>query len=384
MDWNLPPEAEAFRAEVRAWLEAHLPDELRNLEGGLDVERLEELREWNRCVADAGYAAIGWPAEYGGRGAGAIEQMILAEELDRAGAPLLLNPIGIANIAPSIMHWGTEAQKRRFLRPMLRGDEIWSQGFSEPDAGSDLASLRTTARDEGDHFRVQGQKIWNSLGSVADWCEVLVRSDPDAPKHAGITCLLVDLTLPGIEIRPITTITGEREFAEIFFDDVEVPREALLGPVNQGWNVAMTTLAYERAGVASLHLRVRRKVRELVEAARRTQRSGRPALDCPEVRKALARCYVEGEHMRFLADRAIARDARGSTPGPEGSLVKIAWSDAENHIADAAGLVLGPDANRGRWGRDRVGVLSTSIAGGTTQVNKNIIARRVLGLPRAT
>ena len=385
MDWNLPPELEAFRTEVRAWLDANLSDELRGVEVDIDdPERLETMRDWNRLLADAGYVGIGWPREYGGRDAGALEQMVLAEELDRARAPSPLNPIGLANIAPSIMHWGTEEQKERFLQPMRRGDTIWSQGFSEPSAGSDLAALRTSAVDQGDHFLVNGQKIWNSMGTVADWCETLVRTNPDVPKHAGITCLIVDLSLPGIEVRPIVTITGAREFAEVFFDNVKVPKESLLGPVDEGWKVAMTTLAYERAGIASLHLRVRRKVSELIADARATQRNGRPALEDASVRKALMRCYLEGEQMRFLADRAIARDANGLPPGPEGSLVKLAWSNAENLIAEASGLALGLAANTGRWGQNRVSVRQTSIAGGTTQVNKNIIARRVLGLPRAS
>lgn len=386
MDYTLPPEAEAFRTEVRVWLAANLPDELRGLAPGSDwtPEHIERLRGWNRTLADAGYAALAWPVEYGGRGAGVLDQMVFAEEMDRAEAPGTLNPIGIANIAPSIMQWGSEEQKRRFLPRMLRGDDIWCQGFSEPDAGSDLASLRTSAVDGGDAFVVTGQKVWTTFGQHADWCELLVRTDPGAPKHAGITCLLVDMGLPGIEARPLTTITGGAEFAELFFDGVRVPKEALLGSLNQGWQVAMTTLAYERAGVASLHLGVRRKVRRLIETARETQRDGRPVLDDPGVRRALARCLLEGEYLKHLAERAVSRDLHGLPPGPEGSLAKLTWSDAENRIAEAAGLVLGPAANAGSWGHDRVYVRSTSIAGGTTQVNKNILARRVLGLPKAT
>jgi alkylation response protein AidB-like acyl-CoA dehydrogenase len=385
MDYRHPADVETFRAEVRTWLEAELPDDLRGLPTGLDWTRetVERLRRWNRTLAAAGYAAIAWPVEYGGRGAGALEQAVLAEEMDRAEAPGPLNPIGLANIAPAIMQWGSESQKRSLLPRMLRGDDIWCQGFSEPDAGSDLAALRTSARREGDCWVVDGQKTWNTLGPFADWCELLVRTDPDAPKHAGISCLLVDMRLPGISVRPITTITGGREFSEIFFDGVRVPRDALLGPLHQGWQVALTTLAHERAGVAALHLSVRRKVRRLIAEARRCERDGRPVSEHPVVRQALARAYLHAEHLGFLAWRALSAERHGRPPGPESSLAKLAWSDVENHVAEAAGLAFGPAANSGEWGQLRLSVRQTSIAGGTTQVNKNILARRVLGLPKA-
>src|SRR5439155_7919531 len=241
VNFDYPPEAEAFRAEFRAWLDENLdPDVVGTTFADWESpEALERMRVWNRKLADAGYAAIAWPAEYGGRGAGVIEQVVYAEELHRTGAPGTLNPIGISNIAPAVMDHGTEEQKHRFLRPMLRGDEIWCQGFSEPNAGSDLASLQTRAVPDGDGFVLNGQKVWNTFGNVADWCELLVRTDPEAPKHKGISCLLVDMRLPGVETRPLVTITGEREFSEIFFTDVRVPRSALLGPENEGWRVAM-------------------------------------------------------------------------------------------------------------------------------------------------
>ena len=380
MDFTYPPEAEAFRAEFRAWLAANLPEGLSGLgwtatEPGSDA--LERMRAWNRTLADAGYAAIAWPPEYGGRGAGVMEQVVFAEEMARADAPGTVNLVGISNIAPAIMQWGTEEQKTQLLPRMLRGDDIWCQGFSEPDAGSDLASLRTRAVLDGDTFIVNGQKVWTTLGRLANWCELLVRTDPDVPKHKGISCLLVDMTLPGVEVRPLETITGEREFSEIFFDDVRVPRRALLGPMNEGWKVAMTTLAFERGGVAALHLGARKKVQRLLDVARASQVDGLPA-----VRQALARVYLEAEYLKLLSNRAISAELHGRPLGPESSLAKLVWSDVENHIAEAAGEVLGPAANTGEWGRDRVYVRALSIAGGTTQVNKNIIAQRVLGLPR--
>ena len=381
MDFAYPPAAEAFREEFRSWLAANVPDGLTGLgwtstEPGSD--ELERMRAWNRTLAGAGYAAIAWPPEYGGRGAGVMEQVVFAEEMARADAPGTVNLVGISNIAPAIMQWGTEEQKTQLLPRMLRGDDIWCQGFSEPNAGSDLASLRTHAVLDGDTFVVNGQKVWTTLGRLANWCELLVRTDPDVPKHRGISCLLVDMTSPGVEVRPLETITGEREFSEIFFDDVRVPSSALLGALNEGWQVAMTTLAFERGGVAALHLGVRKKVQRLIEVARVNEVDGLPV-----VRQALARVYLEAEYLKLLSNRAISAELHGRPLGPESSLAKLVWSDVENHIAEAAGEVLGPAANTGEWGRDRVYVRAMSIAGGTTQVNKNIIAQRVLGLPRS-
>ena len=227
MDFTYPQEAEAFRKEFRAWLDEHLTGDLRELAQhpvGDDPDRIERLKAWNRTLAEARYAAIAWPPEYGGRGASLMEQVVYAEEMHRAGAPGTVNIIGLSNIAPAIMEHGTEEQKRDLLPRMLRGDDIWCQGFSEPDAGSDLASLSTSAVLDGDAFVVNGQKTWNTLGAFANRCELLVRTDRDAPKHRGISCLFVDMELAGIEARPLVTITGEREFAEIFFTDVRVPR----------------------------------------------------------------------------------------------------------------------------------------------------------------
>jgi alkylation response protein AidB-like acyl-CoA dehydrogenase len=387
VDFTSPPDVEAFRAEFRTWLDANLPDDLRGR--GLDVsmelapEELARLREWNRTLADAGYAAIAWPPEWGGRGAGVLKQVALAEEMHRAHAPTTLNPLGISNIAPAIIEFGTDLQKQTLLPRMLRGDDIWCQGFSEPDAGSDLASLRTSAVLDGDDFVVNGQKTWNTLGHLANWCELLVRTDPQAPKHRGISCLLVDMTLPGIEVRPLTTITGEREFNELFFTDVRVPATSLLGPLHGGWRVAMTTLAYERGTVANLHLGLRSRIQDLIAEARRTPLGGgRMATDDPVLRHELARLYLEGELLKLIADRAISGAIHGRALGPDSSIAKLVWSETEQHLGEVAGDVLGPDANTGRWGRDRVYMRALTIAGGTTQVNKNILAQRILGLPR--
>lgn len=385
MDYRYPPETMPFRMEVRQWLQRNLDEELRGLanRGALNPEQLDALRRWNRKLAEAGYAAISWPVEYGGRGAGVMEQVVLAEEMHRAEAPAALNPIGLANIAPSIMAWGTEEQKRALLPRMQRGDDIWCQGFSEPDAGSDLASLRCRAVLDGDHFIVTGQKVWNTLGHFADYCELLVRTDPDAPRHQGITCLLVDMHLPGITVKPLTTLTGAEEFSEIFFDEVRVPASALLGPVNQGWQVAMTTLSNERAGVANLHLGVRKKIARLIQAAREREVDGIPVSKDPIARQQLARVYLYGEYQKALADVCIAGELNGRPPGAESSITKQSWSDIEHMIGETSASVLGFDAHRGDWGDNRLYSRATSIAGGTTQINKNIIARRVLGLPKA-
>lgn len=386
MDFTYPPEAEEFRAEVRAWLDANVDDDVRAIGGGLGYEQpgqLERSQAWNRRLADAGYAAIAWPVEYGGRGAGVMEQIVWAEELHRCGAPGPVNVLGIPNVAPAIMRYGTEAQKARFLPPMLRGDHVWCQGFSEPDAGSDLAGLSTAAVRDGDEWVIHGQKVWTSLGHHAHWCELLVRTNPDAPKHKGISCLLVDMATPGITIRPLITITGEHDFNEVFFDHVRVPADAILGPVDDGWRVAMTTLTHERSGVARLHLGTRQKVASLFDAAKATPgRSGGTAAQDPALRQLLARVYLEAELLKLVAERAISGELHGRALGPESSIAKLVWSETDQHIGEVAAAVLGADAASGRWGRDRVGSRQATIAGGTTQINKNIIAQRVLGLPR--
>ena len=385
MDFTYPAEVEEFRVEFRAWLEANLEDRFRGLHYSAQDgdEWLAPMREWNARLADAGYAAISWPEEYGGRGAGLLEQVVLAEELSRVDAPSTVNVIGISNIAPAILEYGTEEQKQRLLPRMRRGDDLWCQGFSEPDAGSDLAALRTRAVREGDAYVVNGHKMWTTLGHLADWCELLVRTDPTAPKHKGITCLLVDMSLPGIEVRPIVTIAGGREFDEIYFDDVRVPVDAMLGAENEGWTVAMTTLANERGGVANLHLGVRKRIGRLIDLARTTHVDGAPAIRDASVRRRLARIHVRGEYLKLLADRAVSGALHGRPTGAESSLAKLLWSDLEQEISVTATELLGPEGVSGGWARDRLASRSYSIAGGTTQVNKNIVAQRILGQPRA-
>ncbi|MEZ5137106.1 MAG: acyl-CoA dehydrogenase family protein [Acidimicrobiales bacterium] len=371
---------EAYRHELRAWLAEHLPDDLRGVRfsGAPTPEALATLRAWNGQLADAGHAAPAWPSAWGGRDASVLEQRAHAEEMAAADAPGPINAIGIPNIAPAIMRFGTPEQQERHLRPLLRGDDIWCQGFSEPDAGSDLASLRTTARRHGDHYVVSGQKMWTTLATVADWCELLVRTDPEAsPPQAGITALLVDMRSPGIEVRPLRTMTGSAEFGEVFFDEVRVPVSARLGEEHQGWRVATATLANERGGGAALHLSVRRRIDELIAEAHAAG-----ATEAPAARHRLVELWAAGELLRLLADRAIARAAAGEPPGPESSIIKLAWSATGQQLGETALAVLGVGALDGRWAEALTEARSWSIAGGTSEVNRTIVAERVLGLPR--
>jgi len=372
------PDVDAFRAELRAWLSEHLTPEVaavgdRHLEG----DSLKVVRAWNRTLADGGWAAPAWPVEHGGRDAGVDEQLAYLEEMSRVRAPGPVNVIGVSNIAPAIMRFGTPEQQARFLQPMLRGDEIWSQGMSEPDAGSDLASLRTAAVEEGDHFVINGQKTWNSLGHYADWCQLYVRTDPSAKKHAGITCFLVDMRTPGIEARPITTITGDHTFAELFFTDARVPRSAMLGPLHGGWGVAMTTLSYERAGVARLHLSLARRLDDLLADPR--TRAGRKD---PVLRERLARVYASVRCMRYLTERSLSDPAAAAGAG--GSLAKLSWAHCDQELGNLAVDLIGLDALGAEdyWADNLLAVRQASIAGGTTEINKNIVGEHVLGLPR--
>ena len=374
-----PGPADRFRVELREWLDRELTPEVAAAGGKApDEGDLELLRDWNRRLADAGWAAPAWPTEHGGRGADIDEQLAYLEEMSAVSAPGPLNVIGVSNIAPAIMAYGTDAQQERFLRPMLRGDEIWSQGMSEPDAGSDLASLRTSAVADGDDFVVNGQKTWNSLGQLADWCQLYVRPDPAVPKHKGISCLLVDLRTPGIDIRPVRTITGEQPFSELFFADVRVPRDALLGPLHQGWQVAMTTLSFERAGVARLHLGLSRKLGNLL-----SDPAARPSLEDPRIRDRVAGVYADIACMRWMCNRSLAQMRNGQPTGPDGSLAKLAWGRAEQRLAELAVDMLGVGGGvDGPWTYNLAAARQTTIAGGTTEINLNIIAEMGLGLPR--
>jgi alkylation response protein AidB-like acyl-CoA dehydrogenase len=369
-----------FRRSLAQWLSENLtPDVVAAGQEGYDEgDNLAILRRWSRTLFEGGWSAVSWPAQFGGHDAGVEEQLVYYEEMGRAQAPGPVNVIGVSNIAPAIMQYGTAEQTARYLTPMLRGDEIWCQGMSEPDAGSDLASLRTYAMLDGDTFVVNGQKTWNSLGRHADWCQLYVRTDPSARKHKGISCLLVDMKTPGIDVRPVKTMAGELTFSDLFFTDVRVPATALLGPRNEGWRVAMATLSHERAGVAKLHLGLSRKLDHLLRDARH-----RPALRDPVYRDRLAALYSQIACMRWTTSRDLTALGRGAAPSAAGgSGTKLMWARADQELAELAVALLGMDALSGPWARNLTSSPSASIAGGTNEINRNIVAEHGLGLPR--
>ncbi|MDT5164736.1 MAG: hypothetical protein QOC88_1630 [Mycobacterium sp.] len=385
MDFSYPPEVEPVRKELRAWLAANLTQDVvaAGRRRGKDDATFETLRAWNATMADAGWAAVSWPQEYGGRGATVLEQLVYAEETTRARVPMPLNVIGMNNIAPAIMQYGTEAQKRTLLPRMMRADDIWCQGMSEPEAGSDLASLRTRAVREGDHFVINGQKIWTSLGDRADWCQLYVRTDPDASKHKGISCLIVDMSLPGIEVRPLVTLTGEADFAEVFFNDVQVPADAVLGPVNGGWQIATTTLSHERAGAARLYTEMHTRLAELVVDLAGIETNGRPVLEDATTLRRLGEIALRIKYLELLCQRSISAILHGGDAFGSSSLAKTIWGEVGQQIASLAFDLLGSRSDARRWADYRLSSRSLTIAGGTTQITKNITAQRVLGLPRS-
>jgi alkylation response protein AidB-like acyl-CoA dehydrogenase len=384
VDFSYPAEVEQFRKELRTWLSTHLSDDVRAADRrrGREEKDFEILRAWDATMADAGWGAVSWPQEYGGRGATVLEQLVYAEETTRARAPMPLNVIGLNNIGPAIMQYGTDVQKRRLLPRMVRADDIWCQGMSEPEAGSDLASLRTRAVRDGDDFVVNGQKIWTSLGHRADWCQLYVRTDAEAPKHKGISCLIVDMTLPGIEARPLVTLNGAVDFAEVFFNNVRVPADALLGPLNAGWQVATTTLSHERAGAARLYAQLELQLADLVADLDGHAVGGRPALEDTTTLRRLGEVAVRIKYLELLCKRSISAMLHGGDALGSASLAKSVWAETGQQLAALAFDVLGSPNASGRWVDRRLSSRSLTIAGGTTQINKGITATRILGLPR--
>ena len=383
MDFADSPDDARFRRELRAWLAANKParDERVPHDDASLADEFAFLRAWQRKLFDAGYVGLLWPREYGGRGAPPVQQAILNEELARVRAPQLLNRVGINNAGPTLIAHGTEAQKQRLLPPILSGDEMWCQLFSEPGAGSDLAAVRTRAEREGDHFRVTGQKVWTSYAQLSKWAILLARTNPSVAKHKGITYLIVDMTSPGITIRPLTQITGSTEFSEVFLEDVLVPASNVIGTVDQGWEIALTTLAHERGTGFAFKEQVlaRIAVDDLGVLARSHGRATDPVL-----RQEIARGYVDVEIMRLMNCRTLTRLERGQDPGPESSLVKLFWASLTQRLHDLALEIQGPDAVRadGRWAMAFLWSRVGAIAGGTSEVQANIIAQRILGLPR--
>jgi alkylation response protein AidB-like acyl-CoA dehydrogenase len=377
MDLRDTPEEAAFRADLRAWLEEHLPDGLQGHRGGATRFEGPEMRGWSRALYEAGYVGLTWPEEYGGGGAPYTHQAIFLEEMARAEAPPHIGVIGIGMAGPTIIAHGTEQQKARYLPPLLSAAEIWCQGFSEPGAGSDLAGVRTSARLEDGHFVVDGQKVWSSFAHIADFCILLTRSDPESTRHAGLTYLIVDMHAPGVEVRPLRQITGESEFNEIFFTDVEVPIANLLGDVGGGWQVAMTTLLHERGTLGfALGGALELQVTKLLALAKQR------AADDPLIRDRVAQEWIELQALKLTNYRSLTTLMQTGIPGPEGSGAKLHWSEQNQRLTKLAMEILGGEDD-GYWRHQQLRSRGNTIEAGTSEILRNIISERVLGLPRS-
>jgi alkylation response protein AidB-like acyl-CoA dehydrogenase len=363
MDLRDSPDEAAFREQLRAWLADNLP--------------AKPGPEWSRKLYDAGYVGLTWPEEYGGRGAPYSHHAIMLEELARHEAPQHMNVIALGMAGPTIMTHGTEEQKRRYLPKMLTAEEIWCQGFSEPGAGSDLAAVRTRIEDKGDHFLVNGQKVWSSVAHLASFCILVGVGDPDAPRYKGLTYVIADMKAPGVEVRPLRQITGEAEFNEIFFTDVRVPKENLLGEIGGGWQVAMSTLLHERGTFGFMLAGVlESQVTKLVSLAKQR------AADDPLIRDRVAQEWIELQGLKLTNSRSLTKLMETGIPGPEGSGSKLHWSEQNQRLTKLALEILEGEDD-GYWGYQQLRSRGNTIEAGTSEVLRNIIAERVLGLPRS-
>jgi alkylation response protein AidB-like acyl-CoA dehydrogenase len=382
---DLTPTAteESFRTKLRTWLEANVPDPFDGRHEADDPGHIEYLLGWQRKLGEAGWLGITWPTEHGGHGLSPIEQTMFLEEMARAGAPEIIGLIGTGIVGPTIAAIGTDAQQERHLRPILLGEEIWAQGFSEPNAGSDLGSLSTRAALDGDHFVVNGQKTWTSWGHVSDWILLLVRTDPEAPKFRGITCLLVDMKSEGVSVRPLRMMSGDAGFNEVFFSDVRVPLDNVLGEIGGGWTATITALMFERNLTGELLSQLTVSFNRVLEAV-----DSRGAGGDPLVRQQVAQAHLDLEVFRLTAARASIRASHGDAPGPESAILKLFWSELSQRIARLAVDVLGPYGQLTKGppspsAYDYLRCRGRSIEGGTSEVMRNTIASRVLGLPKS-
>jgi alkylation response protein AidB-like acyl-CoA dehydrogenase len=393
MDFNYTPEQEEYRMEVRGWLEANQPPPL-TLE---EKERADEnslwdrLKLWHKKLHDGGWAGLTWPKQFGGRGATFVEQVIFQQELARLNLPMGCNILGVIMAGPALMQWGTEDQKRRYLPKILSAKEIWSEGMSEPAAGSDLAALQTRAVLDGDNFIVNGQKVWTTLAHRSHFCQLFVRTDPEVPRHKGLSCLLVEMKSPGVTVRPLKQITGDSEFNEIFFEDVRVPKANLLGPLNQGWQVLVSTLMHERFGIGETIGGTEQTLAQLVEMARGAIIGGRSAAEDDEMRQQLAQFAIEVAAKKYNGLRSLTRRLKGQLPGPESSIGKLVSTELTQRMVKFSVRLLGefallerrsPFAPEGDWLRRILYSESLTIAGGTSPVQKNMIGERILQLPK--
>ena len=392
MDLNYSPEDRAFRDKTRRWLEAHVPAD--------DLKTLAERKAWHRKLYEAGYVGMLWPREYGGWGATAMQQAIVQDEMARIQAPPTINGLGIGFIGPTIIVHGTPAQKERYLKKMLTAEEIWCQLYSEPNAGSDLAGLKTRAEDNGDHFVVNGQKIWTSSGPIADWGILLARTDPRAAKHKGISCVLLSMRQPGVEVRPLKQLTGHSLFSEVFMTNARAEKSDLVGNLNEGWAIAQTTLGYERGG-NSLGRVTRYAIAfsQLVKATKQLRRGGRPLLEDPAVRARMGKLYAELEVQRYAGLRVLSALDKGDSPGAASSITKLSYTEFEKRYYETALEILGPwgqlmtareefeeidtsSGEAGTWATAFLWARAGTIYSGSSEIQKNIIGERVLGLPK--
>jgi alkylation response protein AidB-like acyl-CoA dehydrogenase len=395
MDLTYSPEDLEFRAKTRRWLEANVPRQ--------ELKTLDERKQWHRQMYDAGYVGMHWPREHGGQGWGPMRLAIVADEMARANAPAPINGLGIGFIGPTIIIHGTDAQKRRYLKKILTAEEIWCQLYSEPNSGSDLASLRTRAEDQGDHFLVNGQKIWTSSGHIADFGILLARTDPQVAKHRGISCFLFSMRQPGVEVRPLKQITGGAEFNEVFMTGARAEKGDLVGRLGQGWEIAQTTLGYERGGNSLGRVtRYKAAFDRLVQATRKLRRHGRPLLEDPVVRVKMGRLFAELEVQRYAALRVLSALEKGAEPGAASSITKLSYSEFEKRYYELCQEILGPygqvtegggleeftldiDSSsgvRGTWAYAYLWSRAGTIYSGSSEIQKNVIGERVLGLPK--
>jgi alkylation response protein AidB-like acyl-CoA dehydrogenase len=392
MDLNYAPEDLAFREQTRRWFAAHTPTQ--------DLKTLDERKAWHRTLYEAGYVGMLWPKEYGGRGATPMQQAIVSDEMARINAPPAINGLGIGFIGPTLIVHGTERQKQRYLKKMLTAEEIWCQLYSEPNAGSDLAGLKTRAEEQGDHFLVNGQKIWTSSGPIADWGILLCRTDPKVPKHKGISCFLLNMRQPGVEVRPLKQITGSSLFSEVFMTNARAERIDLIGNLGQGWEIAQTTLGYER-GANSLGrvTRYASAFNQLVKATKELRRGGKPLVEDSAVRAKMGRIYADLEVQRYAALRVLSALQKGDPPGAGSSITKLSYTEFEKRYYELALEILGPEGHLlapqhefdeidtssgepGTWAHAFLWSRAGTIYSGSSEIQKNVIGERVLGLPK--
>jgi alkylation response protein AidB-like acyl-CoA dehydrogenase len=392
MDLNYSSEDRAFREKTRRWLEANVPTE--------DLKTLAERKAWHRKLYEAGYVGMLWPQEYGGWGATAMQQAIVQDEMARIQAPPAINGLGIGFIGPTIIVHGTTAQKQRYLKKMLTAEEIWCQLYSEPNAGSDLAGLKTRAEDAGDHFLVNGQKIWTSSGPIADWGILLARTDPKVAKHKGISCFLLNMRQSGVEVRPLKQLTGHSLFSEVFMTNARAEKSDLIGNLSEGWGIAQTTLGYERGG-NSLGRVTRYAIafNQLVKATKQLKRNGRPLIEDAAVRSKMGKLYAELEVQRYAGLRVLSALNKGDSPGAASSITKLSYTEFEKRYYETALEILGPwgqvmtareefeevdtaSGEPGTWATAFLWARAGTIYSGSSEIQRNIIGERVLGLPK--